>query len=489
MTNSLGLLIRSPIMPEEDFGRYLARIGRFASKGKLPHARLWPSGLGAYADELRRYVGSRDSVLEHNSSVPLVLRTMRPQEKEIVLNHFFEQSKEGLMSFLGLNGPGSGWARLAPGRCPRCIVEDIAPGNKPLPFWRREHLIPGLLMCSRHKLPLHTTCDSCADVSPFEMYGVHPAAHCGCGLRPLRQASILADADADSEIELARISARLLNSNYMPTFKRERIAHEVARAVKGHGLMMDGRINWARTLDFFRSNTDARLLDRVNATVHCTGSLQKVLNGTKVLRHPLQCIALLKALFGAWGAVEEAFASPVDDDASHPELPCEPRRSQSRNTVYRNAWRERHYSRWFEHYRGLYRKLRNGNPEMTHKQLLNQMPHNARLFITQRSLLEAGEDVSHFGFREIGPRENYYERLDASMSAYVATRARRLIEDGFRRRLTETVLVRGHRMDRAWGSIKHLMPSTREELDEHVETVAAFRERIPLSVGRLARMV
>jgi hypothetical protein len=117
------------------------------------------------------------------------------------------------------------------------------------------------------------------------------------------------------------------------------------------------------------------------------------------------------------------------------------------------------------------------------------MPHNARLFITQRSLLEAGEDVSHFGFREIGPREDYYERLDASMSAYVATRARRLIEDGFRRRLTETVLVRGHRMDRAWGSIKHLMPSTQEELDEHVETVAAFRERIPLSVGRPARLV
>src|SRR5262249_3531928 len=133
MTDSLGLFIRSPIMPEEDFGRYLARIGRFATTGMSSRAWLWPSGLGRFADELQRFVGSRDNVRENNSLIPFVSRTMTASQQEIVNHHFLEQSHDGLMSFFGLNGPGSGWARMTPARCLQCIIEDIAPCNKP--FW------------------------------------------------------------------------------------------------------------------------------------------------------------------------------------------------------------------------------------------------------------------------------------------------------------------------------------------------------------------
>ncbi|MFM0147605.1 TniQ family protein [Paraburkholderia sp. RL18-085-BIA-A] len=467
----------------------MARIGRFATKGKLPRARVLPSGLGKYADELLRYVGSRDSVRERNSLIPLVLRTMRAEHKEKVVNHFFEKNKGGLMSFFGLNGPGSEWTRVPSARCPRCIVEDITPGNQSLPFWRREHLIPGLLMCSRHKMPLHTTCEGCADFSQFEVYGVHPAAHCGCGLRPLPQASKLVDGDVDAEIELARISACLLNSDYMPAFRRERIAYEVARAVKGHGLTTFGRIRWERTLEFFRDSPDARLLERVNLVTELNHGFRQVLNGASVLRHPLQCIALLKALHGTWTAVEQAFASPVADEATYPAAPSEAKPSRSKTRDYHIAWRERHFARWSEHYRKMYRELRTANPRMGHMQLMRQMPANARFFISKQFLLEAGEDVSHLGSRENVPRERYYEELDESMSAHVAGKARLLIEDGFRRQLTETVLLRGHRKYRTWESIKHRMPSTREALDKHVETLAAFRERIPVSVSRPARKV
>ncbi|WP_227243074.1 hypothetical protein [Paraburkholderia caribensis] len=196
----------------------------------------------------------------------------------------------------------------------------------------------------------------------------------------------------DAEAELARISANLLNSDYMPTFRRQRIAREVVRAATAHGLVKNGAVQWELALDFFRSAPYIRLLARVNLTTERTAGFREVLVGARVPRHPLQCIALLKSLHGTWNAVEQNFSLPDVGDDLHPAQRHEA--ESAPHTSPRRRWIEKHRARWFPHYQGMYREFRRANPKLTHSQLLRLMPDNARYFISRESLAAAGEHIA-----------------------------------------------------------------------------------------------
>jgi len=464
-------LIMTSIAEGEYFPLYLARLRCLACEDLVPGSLLWPSKLRPLIEQLRDYVGPVENVEDGHSLLPLFTRSVPIEDAKKLRDHFYSHPKKGVAAITGLSGPRSGWARAAVARCPKCIEENVAPcGN---PFWMREHLVPGLLFCARHQMPLHLPCARCADFEGHPKLTTHPGMHCGCGLRPLSAATTLADSEVIDEVELSNVASRLLDPTYLPYFNHAGVATVVARAAQSHGLVEDGFVNWRRVDALFNDESHRHILSRTSFPSARENSFRLALTGKRVLRHPLHNVVLLRILHGAWHVVEDAFARLTGHESAtiHEQKPSGVR-LKPKSQIHREKWVATHRARWCQHYTLQYREARKAYTNETHTQLMRRISYDASLFITRASLTAAGEDVPLFGFGD-----KYYEALDKSFCLHIHATAKSLIEARYPERISKRILRRGHRMDGGWSQIKARMPLAVQALTECEETILAFRRR------------
>lgn len=188
------------------------RIRRATRNDRKLTAWLFPSGLQALVDQMSAFVGDEGSLLANNTLLPLFSRFLPSQDVELLARHSLCASVTGLPAIVGLNGPRSGWCPRVVASCPECARIDVAPCGRP--FWRRDHLVPGLLFCGRHGVPLETLCPTCHGPNARPSLITHPGAQCDCEPNVLPGAKRFSQEARNAEVELARRVSLLLDATY-----------------------------------------------------------------------------------------------------------------------------------------------------------------------------------------------------------------------------------------------------------------------------------
>ncbi|AQH01364.1 hypothetical protein A9R05_21260 [Burkholderia sp. KK1] len=457
-------------MPEEHFVLYLARLLFNSPHTLMPPSWLWPSGMRWRVELLGELVGSLSQVKEHCSPLPCVTRFQPPKDVLALNSHFDEATKLGLMGILGLAGPGAGWAKARLLRCRKCVEEDEAPDG--YSFWRREHLLPGVLYCSKHQCPLMLPCDRCSDFCFFPAYTRHAGYHCGCGLKPIPEVSKLNDQEAEAEIEIARIAARLLNPSYLVNLDHEGYGNAIASRSAELGIVDNGRFRADDAIEVMKGSRFTAFFERSGLVVERSPSMARMFKGDRVPRNPLEAIAVYASLYPTWDEAEESFLVKPERPPVRPIVV----KSDEELAVWRDRkfrWRASVWEQKFTYYAGLYADERKSHPKLSHVKLMRRLPTGATDFLTQERLAAAGIDVPDFMLSD-----SYYERLDEEFSAFIYERRKNLLATNCARQLTTAALIRGHRLCSllCW-HLPHL-PKTKKALSDCRESHSEFRARM-----------
>jgi hypothetical protein len=345
---------------------------------------MLPSRMGPVITLLGKSVGTFDDVIKHNMLIPLAARFIPPEDTESIVSHFIEGPRGGLASKLGMAGQASGWAKHRLLRCVKCLKDDIGSCGKP--FWRRDHLLPGILFCGKHEIPLCLPCDLCANYASFSNRTLHAGHHCGCGLKPLDEAALLTDAQAEVEIELARIASRLLDADHLPTLNFQRVANETHNAATELGLVRDGLLRHTEAREFLMASPSSSLLRRAGILKLGSGKFAAFLKGEQVFRHPIPAIALLTSLAGEWRAIERRVAAQTETGGGIKELKAKAEvvdmdmaRTRAPKRIAKDIER--------------YKRLRAEHPEFKHTELRGNFSNAAKRYLTRELLIAAGVDV------------------------------------------------------------------------------------------------
>ncbi|TDY24560.1 TniQ protein [Paraburkholderia sp. BL6665CI2N2] len=429
---------------------------------------MLPSRMGPVINLLERNVGTVEEVVKHNMLIPLASRFIPLEDTESIVSHFIEGPKNGLASKVGMAGQASGWSKHRLLRCPKCLKEDIGSCGKP--FWRRDHLLPGILFCGKHRMPLHVPCDICADYARFPDRTLHAGHHCGCGLKPLPEATLLSDAQSEVEIELARVASRLLNPEYLPQLDFRAVAKETNSAATELGLIEDGELRYSMTKEFLLASPFNSLLRRTGFLSFGGNAFAQILKGYKSLRHPISAIATLISLAGSWQKVEERLSAPRDAGKDIASANHILQVVGSARVIERSANR-------IASDLNRYKMLCAAHPGLTHTQLKRRFSNSAQRYLTVRRLIAAGIDVAA---RAKEAQIAVDARMVDEVISHIKQRLLHLRDAGYPRQITPIALMETFRRPRLFAqrAMQTRLSRAYETLQRHAESVPAWRERV-----------
>jgi hypothetical protein len=421
-------------------------------------------------------VGTVDDVVNGHTLLPLSARFLPHDDFAFIKAHFLGDPQHGLPSKIGMAGPRSGWAKVRLLRCPRCVEEDI--GCCENPFWRRDNLIPGLLFCGKHALPLHETCEDCMDFQRNPQRTLHAGYHCGCGLTPVKETKGMSDGLAQAEIELSGIASRLLSIDYLPNLGHEGVTSAIAQAAVNHGFVRDGLFFEEPTFDFFNEHPLLPVLERTGFFNADALELSQIMKGKKTLRHPVEAILLLRMLHDDWQDVEKVFQSkPQRPQATDSDKQAAKAKAPSPTRIYRSKHREKYWKHRFDYLAPLYREARSRYPKLSHTRLLRLLPAEARLVLTESSLHGAGYDVPMVKKNNLRNQE-----LDRELADHIQRRGHHLVRSKYPKRITRDALLRGWRRPKAFNqkTLKPHLILARAAEAKWSESAAQWKQRSSL---------
>ena len=428
---------------------------------------MLPSRMGPVITLLGKSVGTFDEVIKHNMLIPLAARFIPPEDTESIVSHFIEGPTGGLASKVGMAGQTSGWAKHRLLRCVKCLKDDIGSCGKP--FWRRDHLLPGILFCGKHEMALCLPCELCANYTHSSNRTLHAGHHCGCGLKPLDEAALLTDEQAEVEIELARITSRLLDADHLPTLNFQRVATETHNAAAELGLVRDGFLRHTEAREFLKASPLASLLRRTGILNLGPANFAAFLKGERVFRHPIPAIAMLTSLAGKWRAVERRVVAQTETGGVITELKAkaevvnmEMARTRSPERIAKDIER--------------YKRLRAEHPGRNHTELRRTFGSEAQSYLTREFLIAAGVDVP-LRLRRTRARDAH---LVESLISHIERRSQQLRTALYTNRITATSLMTTFYRPRIFnqkGMVKRLSLA-HAVLLRHTESHAGWRKRL-----------
>lgn len=409
-----------------------------------------------------RYVDCAEKVLDSNTIFPIHRRLLPPKDAVRVREHFLGDPVDGLPALVGLGGPNSGWAVFHLAFCDMCVKEDVSPLGEH--YWRRDHHIPGLLVCAKHSRPLKRPCQVCvsnewADTPPS------PIAACGCPAITIGTPAQLNDESSfEEELDLAYAAERLLDKEYLPQLQVEGIASLTRLGALRLGILRDGRICYRTLNDFLGEMAVDKTFFRVNFDGVSEEFLTRTLRGRSVMRQPLRTILLLRRLYGTWADVERA--AKVSENLSigpEPKLIgkfCGP---AAKSLEASKAL----YGPGAPHLYNSYIEARMNNPFLSRPELHKLLPRAARLLLSVAQRDAA--DLAALGDAAA---------LDASVTAYIYARAEavRKISPAVQR--TTASLLEGHPLADAWPHVRRFLPRASAVMRRCQEKKSHFRRRL-----------
>lgn len=423
--------------------------------------------MGPVITLLGRNVGSIEEVIKNNMLIPLAARFIPPEDTNTIVSHFIDGHRGGLASKVGMAGQSSGWSKHRLLRCVQCLKEDI--GACGTPFWRRDHLLPGILFCGAHEMPLSLPCELCADYHNNLSRTLHAGHHCGCGLTPLEEATRVTDKQAEVEIELARITSSLLDADYLPNLDVQRVAFETQNAAARLGLLRDGVVRRAELREFLMESPWNPLFKRTGILDSSLCKVPDALRGQKTFRHPIPAISMLTSLAGEWRTVVDRMNIPSVTTAGLPTLNAT---VENVNLELPPTLPPTRIAAVYERYR----RRRAEHPQRNHTELRRTFPVDAQRYLSKELLVRAGVDIP--------PSPSKAQIRDSShiqsLIAHIEQRSRQLREAKYPHRIFAVTLMNTFHRPRIFsqkGMAERLGPA-HEVLQQHTETHVQWLERI-----------
>lgn len=414
---------------------YFVRVAERAFHSFHPATWYAPSRLEPLIETFAGTGATFAKMEPFNTFLPLQSRFLSPGDVGIVRTHYTQGAVLGVMAILGMNGPNGGWAKTIPSFCLECIREDIALCGAP--FWNRTNLVPGLLLCSRHGRPLTSaTCRGCIDRPLHPDRISRPGLHCGCGITPLPGSTDLSSVRHDQELELHRVTRKLLDPTYLAELTRETLSHAIQARSEQLGLIHGTTANPGRIHDFFKGHPWRPVFERVNILSQVQ-STPGYLTGQLVFRNPLQSIALTHALFGNWSNVEEVIAEPKRSVHREDTMELFPTRvSYTPKNKYRKPWLEKNRDKLFSMYSQKYSEIHSANRNLTHHEITKIIGNYARNILSKESLHQAGIDVPFYKLSD-----DMYAQIDIDIAEQIFKKNDDLVASGYQGRIGASILL------------------------------------------------
>jgi|GEM_PF-2386855 len=184
----------------------------------------------------------------------------------------------------------------APRYCPSCIEEGIK--EEGFPYFRREHQLPGVYICWRHKLPLYHGCKRCGEY-PLRNNTFTLAGECNCefGIEPL-PAALVENPPSPSLLWLAEQSAYLLSSSGTRFGNPAAvIGHKAASQASNRHGTVDYRAVAVKIMDFFGDDVLMLLNVKVLTSGQPAPWIRKFFYGDRGHRPTLLYLLLVGAYF------------------------------------------------------------------------------------------------------------------------------------------------------------------------------------------------
>ena len=138
---------------------------------------------------------------------------------------------------LGLASYKCGASSKIPRYCPECVKEDILVSG--VSYFRREHQLPGVVICAKHETPLAEGCQHCG---PYPIKGqplVPGKCHCKNGISPLIVDYVIPD-DPEPLIWIAEQSSIMVSSESLVDGKiRATLRQMILNKGLGRGSILD----------------------------------------------------------------------------------------------------------------------------------------------------------------------------------------------------------------------------------------------------------
>ena len=268
-------------------------VGKATLSSDLPTGlacvlELWPEGVPYQ---------TLDELIERTTQYPYHHRFMSEKRWQAVARHAASGLGSSMKTSIGLVAQRFG-ATTVFRSCPQCNRESWSLHGAV--YWHRSHLLPGVLVCSRHQVPLEPhfvqsldTARSLRPLLPNHMRRQPSASSIDCMIQFAEtSAAALHDTRFDLEYELQRAThfARLKEIGLLRG-DRQVLWKELSAQVLEHHHQFEG---WP---------TSPRLRATTNGTL---GWLHGPLSVRARLSHPLTHIVLINFLYGSFSGYREA---------------------------------------------------------------------------------------------------------------------------------------------------------------------------------------
>jgi hypothetical protein len=166
-----------------------------------------PANLRQLCNRVAPVFESANEIVRDHTCIPALMPFVRPKHVPALLDHLLDgKHVRGVSAVVGFSGRNIE-SRPAMALCLECLKADRARG---VPYWHREHQLPGLGYCPQHGVPLVAGCGVCQFSHPNNRKPRLPQELCWCGRPHALSHPEVSDSDGVVLTRLARMAVRLL---------------------------------------------------------------------------------------------------------------------------------------------------------------------------------------------------------------------------------------------------------------------------------------
>ena len=259
-----------------------------------------PSHLNELCASTQLRLGTPEAIVRNATTIPYYTLFRDPNVASSVLEQVRGNSSRGLARYLGMTR--SAFNAHPPRRsCHDCILADE--DNHGFAYWRRDHQLPGVLVCQKHGTPLLAL--------PYDRDSVQRETFLwpnnDWNKKNAQTITDWSDATLYALQHLAQIAAYMAAGNLAGGYSAQRMKNACLLALHDRDLTaVDGSLNLSKALLDYSShyvNVES-LLEFTTAIQRSIRPLLFVLRGKECRTHPLEWMLIIDWLFGDWATFQ-----------------------------------------------------------------------------------------------------------------------------------------------------------------------------------------
>ncbi len=262
-----------------------------------------PSHLNELCASTQLRLGTPEAIVRYATTIPYYTLFRDPSVASSVLEQVRGNNSRGLAQDLGMTR--SAFNAHPPRRsCRECTLADDEEHG--FAYWRRDHQLPGVLVCQKHGTPLLAL--------PFDRDSVHREIFLwpnnDWSKKNAQSIAVWSDATLNDLQRLAQIAADMAGGKLAGGYSMQKMKNACLLALHDQGLTaVDGSLNLSKALSGYRSH-----YVNVEGVTDFTAAMQRsirpllfVLRGQERRTHPLEWMLIIDWLFGGWRTFQKEY--------------------------------------------------------------------------------------------------------------------------------------------------------------------------------------